>query len=80
MVADAARRRGVGRALGLEVIDWAFDEGYRGIQFNAVVATNVAAVELWRELGFEVVGTIPRGFEHRELGFVDLYVMYLPLG
>ncbi len=80
MVADAARRRGVGRALGLDVVDWAFDEGYRGIQFNAVVAANVAAVALWREHGFEVVGTVPRAFEHRELGFVDLYVMYRALG
>jgi L-amino acid N-acyltransferase YncA len=80
MVADAARRRGVGRALGRELIDWAYDEGYRGIQFHAVVAPNLAAVALWRELGFEVVGTVPSAFEHRELGFVDLYVMYRPLG
>jgi L-amino acid N-acyltransferase YncA len=80
MVDEAARRGGVGRALGLEVIDWAFNEGYRGIQFNAVVAANDAAVDLWRSLGFEVVGTVPGAFEHRELGFVDLYVMYRPVG
>lgn len=80
MVAPGAQRRGVGRALGRDLVDWAFDEGYRGIQFNAVVAANVAAVALWRELGFEVVGTVPGAFEHRELGFVDLYVMYRALG
>jgi GNAT superfamily N-acetyltransferase len=80
MVADAARRRGVGRALGQELVEWAEREGYRGIQFNAVVASNRSAIALWGELGFEVVGTVPSAFEHRELGFVDLYVMYRPLG
>ena len=34
--------RGVGRALGEHVVAWARDAGYRGIQFNAVVETNIA--------------------------------------
>ena len=32
------------------------------MQFNAVVETNLAAVHLWRDLGFEVVGTVPEAF------------------
>jgi GNAT superfamily N-acetyltransferase len=79
MVAASHQRRGVGRALGREVVDWASREGYRGIQFNAVVATNVAAVRLWGELGFEVVGTVPRAFDDRIAGLVDLLVMYRPV-
>ncbi len=50
--------------------------GYRAMQFNAVVSTNERAVGLWKSLGFEVIGTVPEGFRHARLGFVDLYVMY----
>jgi L-amino acid N-acyltransferase YncA len=79
MVAPAARGRGVGRALATYVVDWHRREGYRAIQFNAVVETNTAAVALWRSLGFTVVGTVPEAFEHPEHGYVGLHVMHLPL-
>jgi ribosomal protein S18 acetylase RimI-like enzyme len=46
------------------------------MQFNLVVSTNEGAVRLWKGLGFEIVGTLPRAFHHRRLGFVDAYVMY----
>jgi GNAT superfamily N-acetyltransferase len=79
MVAPAARGRGVGRALGEHLVRWAGEQGYRGIQFNAVVETNTAAVALWRSLGFEVVGTVPGAFHHPEHGYVGLHVMHRPL-
>ena len=59
MVAAAHRGRGVGRALVEHTIGWARDAGYRGIQFNAVAASNRGAVALYEALGFAVVGTIP---------------------
>ena len=59
MVAPEARGRGVGRALAEYVVRWHREQGYRGIQFNAVVETNTAAVRLWQSLGFEIVGTVP---------------------
>ena len=80
MVGPAARGHGVGRALAEYVVDWHRAQGYRGIQFNAVVETNSAAVALWRSLGFTVVGTVPGAFRHPEHGYVGLHVMYLPLG
>ena len=76
MVASAARGQGVGRALGTWVLDWAREQGYAAMQFNAVVETNLAAVALWHELGFEVVGTVPEAFESRTHGLVGLYVMH----
>jgi len=79
MVSPQARGRGVGRALAEYVIDWHRAQGYRGIQFNAVVETNLAAVRLWTSLGFEIVGTVPGAFRHPEHGYVGLHVMFLPL-
>jgi L-amino acid N-acyltransferase YncA len=79
MVDPSHQGHGVGRALGLNMIDWARREGYRGIQFNAVVESNVAAVHLWQELGFSILATIPEAFDHVDDGFVGLHVMYLAL-
>jgi L-amino acid N-acyltransferase YncA len=79
MVAPDARGRGVGRALAEHVVQWPRDEGYRGIQFNAVVETNVAAVRLWQALGFEIVGTVPGAFRSPSQGYVGLHVMFLRL-
>ena len=79
MVSPSARGRGVGRALASYVVEWHRSHGFRGIQFNAVVETNTAAVALWRSLGFETVGTVPGAFKHPEHGYVGLHVMFLPL-
>ena len=79
MVAPESRGRGVGRALADYVVQWHRDQGSRGIQFNAVVETNTAAVRLWQTLGFEIVGTVPGAFRSREHGYVGLHVMFLAL-
>ncbi|MEQ4204133.1 GNAT family N-acetyltransferase [Actinopolymorpha sp. B17G11] len=76
MVASSARGRGVGRALGGHVLSWARDHGYAAMQFNAVVESNLAAVRLWKAIGFEIIGTVPEAFEHPTLGRVGLHVMY----
>jgi L-amino acid N-acyltransferase YncA len=68
--------RGVGRALGERALQWARAEGYRAMQFNAVVESNARAVALWRSLGFEIVGTVPEAFEHPIDGYVGLHIMY----
>lgn len=57
----------------------ALDRGYQSMQHNLVAATNEAAVRLWMKHGFEVVGTLPEAFRHRQLGYVDAYVMYKKL-
>lgn len=79
MVSAAARGRGVGRALGEYCVDWHRAQGFAAIQFNAVVETNTAAVRLWQDLGFEIIGTVPRAFRSRSHGHVGLHVMHLPL-
>jgi L-amino acid N-acyltransferase YncA len=79
MVDPSQQGHGAGRALGQNMIEWARREGYRAIQFNAVVESNVAAVHLWHELGFTILATIPAAFDHADDGLVGLHVMYLAL-
>jgi GNAT superfamily N-acetyltransferase len=76
MVDPESAGRGVGRALGTYVIEWARRSGYHGIQFNAVVQTNAAAVHLWQSLGFTILTTVPEAFDHRTNGLVGLHIMY----
>jgi L-amino acid N-acyltransferase YncA len=79
MVSPAARGLGVGRMLGGYVVDRLRADGFRAIQFNAVVETNTAAVALWQSLGFRIIGTVPQAFDSRTHGLVGLHVMHLPL-
>jgi L-amino acid N-acyltransferase YncA len=79
MVDPTAAGRGLGRSLATYAVDWHRREGYAGIQFNAVVETNTAAVHLWQSLGFEIVGTVPGAFRSASHGRVGLHVMYLSL-
>jgi L-amino acid N-acyltransferase YncA len=76
MVDPARAGRGTGRGLGVAMIAWARECGFRAIQFNAVVETNTRAVALWRSLGFEIVGRVPEAFEHPTQGYVALLVMH----
>jgi L-amino acid N-acyltransferase YncA len=79
MVDPDQREKGVGRALAAFMVQWARDSGYHAVQFNAVVETNASAVHLWQSLGFTVLATVPKAFDHAELGLVGLHIMYLDL-
>jgi L-amino acid N-acyltransferase YncA len=76
MVSSEARGRGVGRTLGEYALAWAHAQGYHAMQFNAVVETNQAAVHLWQDLGFQIIGTAPEAFDHPTRGLVGLHIMY----
>jgi len=76
MVDPAAQGTGTGKALGQHCLREAQHAGYKAMQFNFVVSTNTGAVSLWKTLGFSIVGTVPKAFKHRQLGYVDVYVMH----
>jgi ribosomal protein S18 acetylase RimI-like enzyme len=76
MVDPTCSGRGIGRALGEHVLEQARRDHFRAMQFNAVVETNTRAVALWRSLGFEVMTTLPAGFQHPVHGYVGLHIMY----
>lgn len=79
MTAPHATGRGVARAMCAHSLERARQRGFRAVQFNFVVSTNERAVRLWQSFGFEIVGRLPKVFEHPKLGFVDALVMYREL-
>jgi len=80
MVRPGAFGGGIGTTMCEHSLVEAQAAGYRAMQFNAVVSTNVRAVALWKRLGFAVIGTVPGGFRHAKLGYVDLLIMFRPIG
>ena len=76
MTSAKATGKGVARAMCAHSLDHARQRGYRAMQFNFVVSTNVRAIRLWQSMGFEIVGTLTEAFQHPAAGYVDAYVMY----
>jgi L-amino acid N-acyltransferase YncA len=79
MVPASARGKGVGRAMAQHCLAEARRLRFVAMQFNFVVSTNDSAIHLWKELGFEIVGTLPKAFRHPQKGEVDAYVMFRSL-
>lgn len=79
MTRPDATGRGLARAMCLHSLDYARHRGYRGMQFNFVVASNSRAIALWQSLSFEIVGRLPQAFHHPSLGYVDALVMFRSL-
>lgn len=76
MVDAAHAGRGIGRLLAEHVLEQARADGYRAMQFNAVVETNTNAIALWRSLGFTILATIPEAFAHPTAGLVGIHLMH----
>ena len=79
VTAPSATGRGVASAMCSDSITRATAAGFRAMQFNFVVSTNERAVNLWKRHGFEIVGTLPKAFQHPTLGYVDAFVMFRAL-
>lgn len=56
------RGQHIGEALVTHCLKMGKELGFGILQFNAVVATNHAALALYKKLGFTQLGTIPGGF------------------
>jgi ribosomal protein S18 acetylase RimI-like enzyme len=79
MVAPEFSNAGVGRKMGEFSLREAKTLGYSAMQFNIVIKSNTRAVNLWQNLGFEIIGEIPDAFQHMEHGLTNAYIMYRKL-
>ena len=73
------RGRGLGKHLVEHSLSLAAELGFRGMQFNVVVAGNTAALKIYRGAGFQTVGVIPGGFLLKNGVYSDMYILYRPL-
>ena len=75
-VSGGARGKHIGEKLVLDSVARLSSCGFRGLQFNAVVATNVHARHLYERCGFRLVGTIPGGFRMDDR-YEDICIYYI---
>ena len=73
------RGQHIGSAIVSDSINRARELGFRILQFNAVVATNIHARHLYQRLGFIELGTIPGGFRMPDGSFADIVPQFIGL-
>ena len=74
-VDEEARGMGIGEKLVVHSLAMAKALGFRVMQFNAVVKTNLGALRLYERLGFVRLGLIPGGFRMNDR-YEDIIPMY----
>jgi len=79
MIHPGAAGRGIGRRFATHVLSEACELGFEAMQFNAVVASNDRAVQLWNSIGFDVVGRVPAAFRTIQGGREDVLIMHMAL-
>lgn len=67
----------IGEKLVKDCIVQAGRIGFRVLQFNAVVATNVHARHLYERIVFRQLGTIPGGFRLKDGTYEDICPYYI---
>lgn len=73
------RGRHIGELIVKDSINRARELGFKILQFNAVVATNIHARHLYQRLGFKELGTIPAGFRMPDGSFEDIVPQFISL-
>jgi Acetyltransferases len=75
-VASESRGLHIGERLVKDCLVQGQRHGFRILQFNAVVASNIHARHLYERLGFQPLGTIPGGFLMKDGTYEDICPYY----
>ena len=78
-VSSDARGNHIGARLVTDCLYQAKQLGFRILQFNAVVESNLPARRLYERLGFRQLGTIPGGFRLKDGRFESICPYYIEL-
>ena len=71
-----ARGLHIGEKLVKDCLEQGKAQGFGVLQFNAVVASNAAAIRLYEKLGFVRLGNIPGGFCNAAGEYEDIWLFY----
>ncbi|MBR6351649.1 MAG: GNAT family N-acetyltransferase [Firmicutes bacterium] len=78
-VSSVARGRHIGEQLVIDSLRIGKELGFKVLQFNAVVESNVHARHLYERLGFKQLGTIPQGFRMKDGHYENICPYYIEL-
>ena len=78
-VSSKMRGKHIGEQLVLDCLKRGKELGFRVLQFNAVVETNIHARHLYERLGFNQLGTIPGGFRMKDGRYENICPYYIEL-
>ena len=78
-VKESKRGMHIGEQLVTDSLTIGASLGFRILQFNAVVATNIHALHLYERLGFTQLGVIPQGFRMKDGHYEDIIPHYIKL-
>ena len=73
---STCRGKHIGEKLVLDCLSQAKKAGFRLLQFNAVVESNIHARHLYERLGFVQLGTIPGGFLMKDGTYQNICLYY----
>ena len=75
-VSSDIRGKHIGEKLVLDCLKKGRELGFRVLQFNAVVESNIHAWHLYERLGFTQLGTIPEGFRMKDGHYKNICPYY----
>ncbi|MBQ7186030.1 MAG: GNAT family N-acetyltransferase [Ruminococcus sp.] len=78
-VLAACRGQHIGSMLVVDCIRQARELGFRVLQFNAVVESNLSARHLYERLGFTQLGTVPGGYRMKDGSYENICPYYIEL-
>lgn len=78
-VSSACRGKHIGEKLVRDCMQKAREIGFRVLQFNAVVETNLHARHLYERIGFTQLGVIPGGFRMKDGHYENICPYYIVL-
>ena len=78
-VSKESRGKGIGEALVRDPMEQGKKLGYKILQFNAVVISNINAHKLYEKIGFNKIGVVKKGYINKNNDYEDIVLYYIDL-